>query len=107
MSFADIEVAGIGVSCEDRAAGLVDDSIVWVCGDIDEQLVDGGGSGLGGGVLMGFNCTEGYEDLVIDSSSIEEEGSDNALDSSDAGGVEGRTGWSSVGILNFCAIGRV
>ena len=42
-SFADVEVAGVGVGCKDHAASSVCDSIVGVCGDVAEKLLYGGG----------------------------------------------------------------
>ena len=36
----------------DHAAGTVGDSVVGVCGNIVEQLVDGGGCGIGGGRFL-------------------------------------------------------
>ena len=83
-SFADTEVAGIGVCCKDHDAGLVGDPVVGVCGDVVEQLIDGGG-------LLGSDFTEVDEEFVVDGSRIEEEDADDALDSFDAGIVQGWT----------------
>ena len=51
-SFADVDVAGVGVSCEDHAASLVGDSVVEVCGDIVKQLVGDCGCGLNVGGFL-------------------------------------------------------
>ena len=92
------------MSCEDHAAGSVGESAVGVCGNVVEQLVNGGGCVFGGRGLLGSDFTEGDDELVVDGSSIEEEGANNALDLFDAVIVEGWTSWISVGILDLCAV---
>ena len=42
--------------------------------------------------------------FVVDGASVEEEGTDNALDAKDAGCIEGRTGWSVHCVLEFCSV---
>ena len=51
-------------------------------------MFDGGGSGFDGGSLLGTDFTEGDEKFVVDGSSIEEEGVNDALDSFDADYLE-------------------
>ena len=102
--FADVEIAGIGVSCKAHAAALVGDSAVGVCGDIVAKLINGGGCVFVCGSLLGADFTESDKELVVDGSSTEEEGADNALESLDASIVEGRTGWIGAGILDLCSV---
>ena len=52
VCFADVEVGGFDVGCEDGAAGTLGASVVGVCGNKVEQLVDGGVCGFGGGRFL-------------------------------------------------------
>ena len=50
--FADVEVAGVDMGCEGHAASTVGDFVLGICGNIVEQLVDGGGCGFDGSGLL-------------------------------------------------------
>ena len=49
----DIEIHGVGVSCEDHGAVSVEDSVVRVGGEIVEELTEVGLGELGGSGLFG------------------------------------------------------
>ena len=99
-----IEVSRVGVSGKSHGASVVDDAIVWVCGDIFKKLVHGMGGGLGGRGLLGTNGTEGDEEFVVDRKAVPQEGSDDALDAFDAPIVKRRAG---IGICSLLSIGAI
>lgn len=61
------------MSCKDHGAGTVGDSIIWVCGDIVHELVDGLGGVFGSFGLLLADGAEGGEQFVVDCSGIIEE----------------------------------
>ena len=91
-SFADIKVRCVGVSGSNHLAGSIDDAIVRVGGDVVEELVDGLRGGFSGGGLFGTDGVDGNQELVINGATVEEESSNDALNTSDASFVERRTG---------------
>ena len=91
-SFADIKVGSVGVSGSNHLAGSIDDAVVRVCGNVVKELVDGLRGGFSGGGLFGADGVDGNQELVINGATVEEESSNNSLDTSDAIFVERRTG---------------
>ena len=65
-----VEVPGIGVDGKQHAAGAVCDAVVGVGGDVVQELVDGGASGLGGGSLLGADGAEGDKEFVVNSAAV-------------------------------------
>ena len=53
------------VAGKHHAAGTICDTIVWVGGNIIEELFDGGRGMLGGSSLLGADCSEGDDELVV------------------------------------------
>ena len=90
--FADVDVGGIGVGGGDHVAGLIENVIIWVSGDIVEELVDGQRGGFSGGCLFSANRADGDQELGIHSSSVKEKGTNDTLDLFDAGIAKRRTG---------------
>ena len=89
-SFAGVEVGGIDLGS--HALGLIYNAIVWVGGNIIKELVDGQTGGFSSSCLFDGNRAESNQELVIQSSSIKEKGTNSALDMFDPGIVERRTG---------------
>ena len=50
---------------EEHAAGMVCDAVMWVSGDVVEDLVDGCQGEFGGRSLLGKNGTQGHDKLVV------------------------------------------
>ena len=63
--FAFIKELRIIVPWEDHADELVGDSIIWVCGNVVYQLVDGRQCEFIGGSLLGNNGDESHEKIVV------------------------------------------
>ena len=75
---------------EDHGAGTISDTVVWICCDIVEELVDCCGGVFSSMCLLGADGTECGEEFVINHSGIlEEEGTDNALELFDTLIVQG------------------
>ena len=53
-----VELAGIGVACKDHICCTVGDAVVWLCGNIVEELVDSVSGDLSGHGLLGANGSE-------------------------------------------------
>ena len=85
--FVVIEVCGIRVVCESHVAGSVGDSVVGVCYDIVQQLVDGCGRGFCCACLLSADFAECDKDLVVNRWPIVEDCTNNALDPLDAGDI--------------------
>jgi hypothetical protein len=75
--------AGIGVSAENHVAGAICDAILWVCGQVVEELVHGNIGGFSGCGLLGAQGAEGGKEFVVDSACVVEESANDALNSSD------------------------
>ena len=91
MSFADVKVGGISIGGSNHVAGLIDNAIVWVGGDIIEELVNSQRCSFSGGCLFDDNRADDNQDLVIHSLSIKNKGTNDALDAFDADVVKRRT----------------
>ena len=86
-----VEVSGIGVAYMDHIALTVGDSVVWVRGNIVEELVDSISGGLGdldGHDLFGADSTESNKKFISDCASVPQEGANNTLDAFDAGQIK-------------------
>ncbi len=73
--------AGIGVSAENHFAGVICGAIVWVRGQVVEELVHGNISGFSGCDLLGAQGAEGGKEFVVNSTCIVEESANVALNS--------------------------
>ena len=105
VRFAGIEVGGIGVGCEDHAAGTVEDAIIGISGAVVQKMIKPGVGGFCGCCLLGANFTEGMEKLVVYCSRIVEKGAHYALNAFDAKRIKQ---WGSVvlfRVLDFGTIG--
>ena len=63
---------------------MVGDAIIWVGGNVVQQLVDCFGRVLGGLGLLGAECAEGSQEFVVNCPGIVEEGSNDTLDALDS-----------------------
>ena len=75
-----VEVVGIRVACKDHFTRTVGDYIVWVRGNIVEELVDIISGGLCGHGLLRADGAENDKKFVVDRASITQEDSENTLD---------------------------
>ena len=64
-STGDVKIRGVGVSGDDHGAGLVEDSVDGVGGEVVEELTEVGLGELGGCGLCGSKVSEGDEELVV------------------------------------------
>ena len=103
-SKGDVKIRSVGLGGEDHGAGLVEDAVVGVGGEVVKELTEIGLGELGGCVLCGSKVAEGEEELVVYCTTIIQEGSDNGLESFDTGVVEFGDGVRRVGELLFGAI---
>ena len=99
-STGDVKIHGVGVGGEDHGAGLVEDAVVGVGGEVVEELTEVGLGELGGCGLCGSKFAEGDEELVVYCAPIIQEGADDGLDSFDTGVVE--LGMASGEWVNCC-----
>ena len=65
-SFGCIQVGCIGVGSENHDAGAKDDAIVWICGYIIKNLVNGSDSVFSCTGLLGANGAESCKQFVVD-----------------------------------------
>ncbi len=75
--------AGVGVSAEKHVASAICGAVVWVCGQVVEELVHGNIGGLSGCGLLGVQGAEGGKEFVVDSLCIVEESINDPLNSFD------------------------
>ena len=89
---------------EDHVAGPIGDAVIGVCGDVIKKV----GYGLLGvfscSCLLAVDVAEGDKDFVVDCTSTVQEGTNDALDSFDAGFVKRL---ACVGILGELLLGAV
>ena len=78
----------IGVGGQGQAAGAEDKTVCRICGDIVEKLVHGGCRICSCCGLLGTDCAEGNEELVVDGPRVVEQSADNTLHAFDARFVE-------------------
>ena len=64
-STGDVKIRGVGVGGEDHGAGLVEDAVVGVGGEVVEELTEVSLGELGGCGLCGSKVTKGKEELVV------------------------------------------
>ncbi len=76
--------AGVGVSAENHVADAICGTVVWVRGQVDEELVHGNIGGFSGCGLLGAQGAEGGKEFVVNSKCIVEESTNDALNSFDA-----------------------
>ena len=100
-----VEVSGIGVFCKDHVTRTVGDAIVWVCGNIVEELVDSVSGGLSGRSLLGANDAESNEKFVVDHESVPKEVANDTLDAFYAIRIEWRARIGCCRLLGLGAIG--
>ena len=103
-SMGDVKIRGVVVGGEDHGAGLVEDAVVGVGGEVVEELTDVGLGELGGCGLCGSKVAEGDKELVVYCAPIIQEGANYGLDSFDTSGVKWGDGVRRVGELLFGAI---
>ncbi len=75
--------ASIGVSAENHVAGVICGAIIWVHGQLVEELVHGNIGGFSGCGPLGAQCAEGGKEFVVDSTCVVEESANDALNSFD------------------------
>ena len=85
-----VEVAGIGVSCKDHISCKLGDDVVWVYGNVVEELVYSVSSGLSGHSLLVVDGAKSEEKFIVDRAPVPQEGSNNTLDAFDDGGAKWR-----------------
>ena len=85
------EFNGIGVACKHHIASTVGDSVLWLRGNIIEELVDRFRDVLGGCGLLGADGAESNKEFVVDRVSVPKEGDDYYLDTFGAGRVDWRS----------------
>jgi hypothetical protein len=73
--------AGISVSAENHVAGAMCDAIVWVRGQVVEELVRGNIDGFSGCGLLGAQGAEGGKEFVVGSACVVEESTNDAMNS--------------------------
>ena len=88
VSTCDFKIRSVGVGGEDHGAGLVEDAVFGVGGEVVKELNEVGLGELGGCGLCGSKVSEGDEELFVYCTTIIQEGADNGLDSFDAVVVE-------------------
>jgi hypothetical protein len=82
--------AGVGVSAENHVAGRICGAVIWVRGQVLEELVHGNIGGFSGCGLLGAQGAEGGKEFVVDSTCVVEESANDALNSFDIFCVERR-----------------
>jgi hypothetical protein len=87
------EEAGVRVGGEHHRAGSVGDTILWVCGNIVEELVDHFGRVFCSFGLLGADGAEGGQEFVVSCSGVIKERADDALDAFDTCVIKG---WACV-----------
>ena len=85
-----VEVAGIGVSCEDHISCTLGDDVVWVYGNVVEELVYSVSGGLSGHSLFVVDGAKSKEKFIVDRAPVPQEGANNTLDAFDDGGAKWR-----------------
>ena len=100
-----VEVSGIGVAYMDHIALTVGDSVVWVRGNIVEELVDSISGGLGGCGLLGAYGAESDEKFVVNSAYVIQEGGEDNLDAFDADSVKWRARIGRCRLMGLGAVG--
>ena len=98
------EEAGIRVGRKDHGAGTVGDVIIWVGGNIVQELDDGRAGGLGGGSLLGAQFAEGDKEFVIHCMAIVQQCSYYALNLFDSHIIQRKACFWHLGILGPGAI---
>ncbi len=73
--------AGVGVSAENHVAGAICDAVVWVHGQVVEELVHGNIGGFSSCGLLGAQGAEGGKEFVVNSAWVVEESANDALNS--------------------------
>jgi hypothetical protein len=71
------------MSAENHVAGAICGAIVWVRGQVVEELVHGNIGGFSGCCLLEAQGAEGSKEFVVDSTCIVEESTNDALNSFD------------------------
>ncbi len=71
--------AGIGVSAENHVSGAICGAVVWVRGQVVEELVHGNIGGFSGCGLLGAQDAEGGKEFVVNSTCVVEESANDAL----------------------------
>ena len=99
-----IEVCSIILDCKDHVACTIGDAIVWIRGNIFEDLVDSVSIGFGGRGFLGANDAESNKKFAVDRASVPQEGAKNTLDALDAVRVEWR---ELIGICKLMGLGAV
>ena len=100
-----VEVAVIGVAYKDHIARTVGDAVVWVCGNILDELVDSVSGGLGGRGLLGANGADTNKKFIANCASVPQKGSNNNLDTFDAGHFKWRVRIRRSRLLGLGTIG--
>jgi len=103
-SVAGVEVGGVGVCCEDHAAGAVEDAVVGIGGAVVEEMIEAGVGGCCGCSLLCAKFAEGMEKFVVHCSCVVKECTHNALNAFDAKGIKG---WGSVGVGGVLDFGTI
>ncbi len=67
------------MSAENHVAGAICGAIVWVCGQVVEELVHGNIGGFSGCGLLGAQGTEGGKEFVVNSACKVEESANDVL----------------------------
>ena len=65
-----VGVAGIRVACREHISHMVGDVVVWVRGNIVDELVDSVRSGLGGCSLLRSGGAESVKKFFVDHASV-------------------------------------
>ena len=87
-STGDVKIRGVGLGGEDHGAGLVEDAVVGIGGEVVKDLTGDGLGELCGCGLCVSKVAEGDKELVVYCATIIQEGADNGLDLFDTGVVK-------------------
>ena len=71
--------AGVGVSAENHVAGRICGAVIWVRGQVLEELVHGNIGGFSGCGLLGTEGAEAGKEFAVDSTCVVEESTNDAL----------------------------
>ncbi len=71
------------MSAENHVAGTICGAIVWVCGQVVEELVHGNIGCFSGCGLLGAQGAKGGKEFVVNSACVVEESANDALNSFD------------------------
>ena len=85
-----IEVVGIRVDCQDHITRTVGDAVIWVWGNIVEELVESISGGLGSRGLLGANGADSDKKFIFNRASVPKESTKNTLDMFNTAHVECR-----------------